>query len=104
MGVQACPERALPLERGRPLHSLALDCMDGVGKAVGRCPHLPCNLPISSSQLMLLMVSAPKFTASSGDQRNGKTGLAMESAVGLERRKGWSGQVAFPEEERWAGG
>lgn len=46
----------------------------GWRRTTGRCPRLSYDLPISSSQLRLLVVSTLKFTAGSGDQRNRKEG------------------------------
>ena len=87
LGVQACPGWALPL--GKRSH-----CSLGPLTACmgwGSCWWTPPNpYSISSSLLKLLRKQAalipgsyPKFAASSGDQRNGGTGLDTESRVGL---------------------
>lgn len=94
-----------------PLSSWTLDCMHGVGELLVDTPKsLPQN-PCSISSLLLRLLreqaaltpgSYPKFTASSGDQRNGETGLGIESRVGLQRRMEGRGQLgAFTAEDGW---
>lgn len=82
----------------------------------GSCWWIPPN-PYSTSfsllrllreQAALIPGSYTKFTASSGDQRNGETGLDMESMVGLQRRMEGRGQLGALQQrmvgvEGWSG-
>lgn len=44
VGAEARPRWALPLGRGRPWSSWALDCMDAVGGSGWRMPPFPLHL------------------------------------------------------------